>query len=114
MSTEPLRGEIWFADLAPVRGHEQDGPRPVLIVSTNTFNRGPADLVIAVSLTTRARRIQSHVRIDPPEGGLKAVSYAMCEQVRCISKHRLSTRWGSVSRDTMEQIEDYLSVLLEL
>jgi mRNA interferase MazF len=111
---DPSRKEVWFADLDPTRGHEQFGKRPVLIVSTNTFNQGPADLVIVVSLTTRARRVQSHVRIEPPEGGLKTTSYAMCEAVRSISKERLIDRWGVVADTTMGKVADYLRILLEL
>jgi len=42
----PGRGEVWLADLDPTRGHEQAGRRPVLVVSDDIFNRGPADLVI--------------------------------------------------------------------
>jgi len=37
---------MWLADLDPTRGHEQAGRRPVLVVSDDIFNRGPADLVI--------------------------------------------------------------------
>jgi len=36
------RGEIWFVNLNPARGHEQAGIRPALIVSVNIFNQGPA------------------------------------------------------------------------
>jgi len=34
-----LRGEIYWADLDPVRGREQAGLRPVLILSNDLFNR---------------------------------------------------------------------------
>ena len=47
----PARGEIWLADLAPTRGREQSGLRPVLILSIDDFNEGPADLVIVVPKT---------------------------------------------------------------
>ena len=114
MAEEPSRREVWFADLNPTIGREQAGIRPVLVVSTNSLNHGPADLVVAVSLTTRARRVQSWVQIDPPEGGLRATSYVMCETVRSLSKTRLIRRWGSVSEATMEEVEDVLRVLLEL
>jgi mRNA interferase MazF len=47
----PNRGEIWLADLNPTRGHEQAGARPVLIISTDPFNYGPAGLVFVLPLT---------------------------------------------------------------
>ena len=45
--TTPLHGEVWLVDLNPTRGQEQAGKRPVLVVSTNGFNKSPADLVVA-------------------------------------------------------------------
>ena len=114
MSAQPSRGEVWLANLDPIKGHEQAGQRPVLIISTNGFNHGPADLVIIVPLTTTARRIPYRVQIDPPEGGLRARSYVLCDSVRSISKERLITRWGAATHDALEQVEDYLRILLEL
>lgn len=117
MSAEPSRGEIWFANLDPVAGHEQAGARPVLIVSTNTFNHGPADMIIVVPLTRTARRIPFRVPIDPPEGGVTDRSYVLCDAIRSISKVRLDTKrgaWGRVSSDALAQVGDYLRILLEI
>ncbi len=115
MAIQPSRGEIWTANLNPVRGHEQAGERPVLIVSTNIFNHGPADIVIVVPITRTARRIPMHVAVDPPEGGLSAQSYLLCDGVRAIARERLGSRpWGSLSAATMAQVEDRLRILLEL
>jgi mRNA interferase MazF len=41
----PNRGEVWLVDLNPIRGREQAGRRPALVVSVDEFNNGPADLV---------------------------------------------------------------------
>jgi mRNA interferase MazF len=49
--SDPLRGEIWLCDFEPVRGHEQGLRRPALVVSTDIFNKGPADLLIVLPLT---------------------------------------------------------------
>jgi mRNA interferase MazF len=108
------RGEIWLSDPNPVRGHEQAGTRPVLVVSADAFNHGPAQLVVVVPLTTRDREIPLRVRIDPPDGGVKEPSFAMCEAVRSISTDRLVRRWGSVESTTIATVEDRLRILLEL
>jgi mRNA interferase MazF len=111
----PSRGEIWSANLNPTRGHEQAGERPVLIISTNAFNYGPADLVFVLPLTRTNRRIPLHVPVDPPEGGLTARSYILCDAMRSIAKERLGTQaWGVVRRQTLAQVEDKLRILLEL
>src|SRR5438128_11466126 len=48
----PIRGEVWLIDLNPVRGHEQAGRRPALVVSDDLFNQGPAGLVIVLPITS--------------------------------------------------------------
>jgi mRNA interferase MazF len=111
---KPRRGEIWLADLDPTRGHEQRGKRPVLVVSVDRFNEGPAGLVIVVPLTSRARGIPSHIRIAPPEGGLQTESFALVEAVRSISKTRLVRPWGPVSPGTLENVEVWMKTLLGL
>lgn len=115
MSPNPSRGEIWLADLNPIRGHEQAGVRPVLIVSTDLFNHGPAGLVFALPVTRTDRRIPAHVPIEPPEGGVTSRSVILCDALRSISKERLRGEpWGRVTPATMERIEDILRTLLEL
>jgi mRNA-degrading endonuclease toxin of MazEF toxin-antitoxin module len=45
-----------------------------------------------------------HVRIDPPEGGVRATSFALVDQVRALDRSRLVTRWGAVEPATHRQI----------
>jgi len=111
---EPSRGEVWLVDLSPVRGREQAGRRPGLIVSVDAFNRSPAELVVVLPLTSRAKGIPFHVEVRPPEGGLQRPSYIKCEDIRSVSKERLSKHLGRVSRTTMEAVEDRLRILLDL
>ena len=108
------RGEVWLTDLNPVRGHEQAGRRPALIVSDDLFNQGPAGLVIVLPITSTVRRIPSHVEVVPPEGGLKVRSAVLCDAVRSISTDRLHARWGRVSPRTMVAVENALRFLMRL
>ena len=110
----PLRGEVWLVDLDPARGHEQAGMRPGLVVSVDLFNRGPAELVVVVPLTTRAKGIPWHVPVEPPEGGLEQKSFIKCEDVRSVAKERLTRRLGMVSAETLAAVEDRLRILLGL
>jgi mRNA interferase MazF len=111
---QAARGEVWMIDLNPTRGHEQAGKRPALVVSINQLNRGPANLVIVLPITSRPCGIPTHVPIDPPEGGLKKQSFALCEAVRSVSADRLAKRLGRVSSATMQAVEDRLRILLGL
>lgn len=110
----PARGEVWLADLSPTRGHEQAGRRPVLVVSEDLLNRGPAGVVIVLPLTSKWRGVPSHVPLDPPEAGVAHRSAILCEAVRSISVERLAERWGAVERQTMREVEDRLRILLRL
>ena len=114
MAPLPHRGEIWLADFQPPRGPEP-AAGPVLIISTTTFNSGPADLVLVLPLTNTDRRIPLHVPINPPEGGVSARSYILCDALRYIAKDYLGPRTlGSVSAATLRKVADNLRILMEL
>jgi mRNA interferase MazF len=108
------RGEVWQVNLNPTQGHEQAGIGPALIVSEDTFNNGPADLVIVVPITSVGKGIPFHVEVKPPEGGLTMRSFIKCEEIRCVSKQRLSQRLGEVSKRTIENVEDRIKIVLDL
>ena len=112
--TTPLRGEVWLVELDPTRGREQAGKRPGLVISTNGFNKSPADLVVLIPITSKDKGIPWHVAIAPPERGVKTKRFAMCEAVRSVSKERLVQRWGAVSAATLDEIEDRLRILFDL
>ena len=111
---EPRRGEIWLADLHPTRGREQSGRRPVLVLSVDFFNAGPADLIVILPLTSMLRDIPLHVRIRKGDGGTKNDSSILCEAIRSISKDRLISQWGTLSPGAIREVEDRLRVLLDL
>lgn len=108
------RGEIYMADPDPVVGHEQGGRRPFMIVSVDAMNHSQIGLTIAVPLTTTDRGNKLHVRLDPPDGGLDRISFAMPEMARVLSTLRLKRRLGHASPDTVEAIAKHLGVLIGL
>jgi mRNA interferase MazF len=111
----PFRGEIWNADLDPTRGREQAGKRPVLVVSTDRFNEGPAELVVVLPITSRAKGIPWHVPLTASGGtGLRTDSFAMVEAIRCVSRERLAKRLGEASGAALGEVEKRMRILLEL
>jgi mRNA interferase MazF len=114
MAPRPSRGDVWLADLNPVRGHEQAGIRPVVIISTNRFNHGFAGRVVAVPMTTGPHRATWHVAVMPPDGGVRRPSFVKCEDVRSIFVERLLSYWGKLSGARLGEIGDRLRALLEL
>src|SRR5215470_2125522 len=111
---DPLRAEVWSADLDPTRGREQAGKRPVLVVSTDGFNHSPADLAVILPITSKGKGIPWHVPVRPPEGGLSKTSFIMCEAIRCVARERLTRRLGEITGQTLTEVEKRLRMLLEL
>jgi len=109
---DPLRGEVWLADLGATRGHEQGGRRPVLVLSVDIFNAGLAELVIVLPLTSTIRKIQAHIPINPPEGGLRRSSAILCDAIRSVTRDCLIARWGLVSDVKLSAVEDAVRILL--
>ena len=110
----PSRGEVWWADLEQVSGHEQGGRRPCLVLSDNVLNRSAAQLVVILPLTSRHRAIPLRIPVTPPEGGVTQISYIMPEMIRSVSTTRLRTPCGTVSPDTLRQAEHNVRVVLGL
>jgi mRNA interferase MazF len=111
---QPARGEVWTVGLNPVRGREQAGTRPALVVSIDRFNHGPAGLAVVLPITSRFKGIPLHVAMAPPEGGLTLPSFVKCEDIRSVSIDRLVRRLGSANVRTMAAVEDRLRILLAL
>ena len=110
----PHRGEIWLADLRPTRGREQTGRRPVLVLSIDFFNAGPAELVVILPLTSTQRDIPLHVNVSKGDGGTRNDSVILCEAIRSVYQDRLISRCGLLSQNVMAEVEDRLCILLGL
>ncbi len=102
--THPAQCDVWLARLDPIAGHEQAGTRPVIVISRDAFNAAGWGLCLCVPLSTRDRASPLHVRIDAPEGGVRATSFALVDQVRALDRSRLAMRWGAVDLSTHRQI----------
>lgn len=110
----PRRGEVWYVDFNPVRGHEQGGHRPALVISADSLNSGAAGVVIVIPITSREKRIRSHIEVAAGEAGLAKRSFIKCEDVRSVSTQRLGRRLGAVEKLTLERVEAVLRILLVL
>lgn len=92
------RGQIYYADLSPVVGSEQDGFRPVLILQNDTGNKfSPTTIVAPITSTKPDSRMPTHVRVNVE--GLVSGSVALLEQIRTIDKRRLDDYVGKLNKD---------------
>lgn len=110
------RGDVYLARLDPTEGSEQAGTRPVVVVSRNAINQA-SPVILAVPCTTHhaARRLYpSQVLLRSPDGGLKADSIALGEQVRAVAKARLLKQLGSLSIESTQRVDQALMIALDL
>ena len=115
-TNSPSQGDVWLFDPDPVKGREIGKKiRPCLVISNNLINKGSSELLIIVPLTTVFKGIPSHIRIDPSEGKLDKLSFAICEQVRCISKERLIDKLGTIqSKPILKEIQSWIHDFIRL
>ena len=106
-----LRGDIFWADLNPVKGHEQAGLRPVLILSPEVFNLR-SGTVIAMALTSQPQRAGFPLTLKLESANLSKPTWVKISQVRTLSVERVGRRMGCVSADEMDQIIDGLNEII--
>lgn len=88
--------------------------RPAMVLSVDKFNHGPADLVIVLPITTKNKRIPTHVPVPGGEAGLDEDSFIKCEDIRSISKDRLTRYRGDLTYPRIEKVQMLVRVLLGL
>ena len=98
-----LRGDIVWADLNPVRGREQAGQRPVLILSHDVFN-DRSGTVIAVALTSQPRRAGFPLTLELTTGRLPKKSWVKISQIRTLSVERLGKKIGRASSEELDKV----------
>ncbi len=105
-----LRGEIYWADLNPVKAKEQAALRPVLILSNDHFN-GRSGTVIALAITGRPQKAGYPLTFPLPQETLAQSAWIKLSQIRTISVERLGKKLGLVGNEELDRI---LNGLIEL
>lgn len=106
-----LRGEIRWADLNPVRGSEQAGHRPVLILSHDVFNER-SGTVIAVAITSQPQRAGFPLSLELKSGDLPKQSWVKISQIRTLATERIGKRLGRSSPEELDQVIDGLNEII--
>jgi mRNA interferase MazF len=95
-----LRGDIYWADLNPTRGHEQSGLRPALIVSHDVFNER-SGTVIALALTSQPSRVGFPLTMEIKSAKLPKQSWIKIGQIRTLAVERLGKKLGRISPEEL-------------
>ncbi len=106
-----LRGEIRWADLNPVRGREQAGLRPVMILSQDIFNKC-SGTVIAVAITSQPQKAGFPLTLELKSANMPKKSWIKISQLRTLSVERIGKVLGKASPDELAQVIDGLNEII--
>jgi mRNA interferase MazF len=106
-----LRGEIRWVDLNPVRGKEQAGLRPVLVLSHDVFN-DRSGTVIAVAITSQPQRAGFPLTLELGSRALRKRSWVKISQVRTLAVERIGKRLGSATPEEVSQVIEGLNEII--
>ena len=98
-----LRDDIRWADLNPVRGHEQAGMRPVLVLSHDVFNER-SGTVIALAMTSQEPRAGFPLTLESRAPGMTKRSWVKISQIRTLAVERMGRRLGRASTDELAKV----------
>lgn len=106
-----LRGEIRWADLNAVRGHEQAGLRPVLVLSHDVFNER-SGTVIAMALTSQPQRAGFPLTLELHAAKPPKRSWVKISQIRTLAVERIGARLGRASPEEVSQVVEGLNEII--
>ena len=108
---KPKQGEIIFTNFDPVRGHEQSGYRPALVVSNADFNKA-SNLILVCPITSTNRKKP----MDIPLIGTKITGYILCEHIKAVdlSNRGYKTTGDIVTRETLLRVADILQGAIDV
>lgn len=98
-----LRGEVRWADLNPVRGSEQGGLRPVLILSQAVFNLH-SGTVIALAITSQKPKAAFPLTLPLKNGLLPKPSWIKIGQIRTLSTERIGRKIAALDPAILDQV----------
>lgn len=109
------RGEIFLANLEPVRGSEQGGIRPVLIIQNDIGNEYSTTTIVAPLTSNMIKKeYPTNVFVSKRESKLDKDSTILLNQIRTIDKNRINKKIGSLDNFTMNKVNKAIKVSLSL
>ncbi len=115
MAREHRRGQIYYANLDPIVGHEQAGYRPVLIIQNDTGNAfSPTVIVAALTTALPPKPYPTEVRVSTGTAGLTQDSAIRLDQIRTIDKRRLERYVGQLDSTIMRRVDEAIKISLGL
>ncbi|MBK7746135.1 MAG: type II toxin-antitoxin system PemK/MazF family toxin [Candidatus Obscuribacter sp.] len=118
------RGDIWLVNFAPVVGHEQNGARPSVVITSDLVNIDLMEMAFVIPGTKTAKTdpktnevLADVVRVEPSSSNnLQYVTYFLCSQLRAVSLKRFckTVRIGVLNEEQLSRVREILIEILDL
>ncbi|AFY76405.1 MAG: type II toxin-antitoxin system PemK/MazF family toxin [Hydrococcus sp. C42_A2020_068] len=109
------RGDVVLCDLNPVKGTEQAGIRPAVVVQIDRANAvSPHTIIAPFTSKIRHTLLPSHVFVPAGVGGLSQDSVILCEQIRVVDKSRILKVIGHLDEVYTTKLGKALSIIMGL
>ena len=108
------RGDIWLVSLDPTAGHEQQGTRPVLIVSPAPFNKLTGTPVVLPISTGGSFARRRGFAVSLQGAGTRTTGVIRCDQPRALDVGARNGRHvDTVPRQIMDEVLARLATIFE-
>lgn len=109
------RGDIILLDLDPIKGHEQGGERPCVIIQNDIGNKfSPLTIIAPITSSTKKKDFPTSVFLPKELSGLNYDSIINCSQIRVIDKSRIINKLTKVDKSIYFGLDKALKVSLAL
>jgi len=108
-----VKGAIFYADLDPIIGSEQQGIRPVVIIQNEMGNKHSPTVLVAPISTKKDKILPTHILVKQFDK-IRHDSIVLLEQIRVLDKSRLKGYLGLLDNDTLEQVNEAIKISFEL
>lgn len=108
------RGEIWWASMGEPRGSEPGYRRPVVVVSTNEFNRSLIQTVIVSVVTSNLRLVDApgNFKITKKQSNLSKDSVVNVSQLITLDKTFLTEKIGQLNSKNINYLNEGIKLVL--
>lgn len=112
---EIKRGEIVLVNFEPIKGSEQGGVRPSLIIQNDIFNKySPTTIVAPITSKIFKKEYPTNVIIKKTESKLNLDSTILLNQIKTIDKLRIIKKIGTLDNFTMSKVGRAINASLAL
>lgn len=108
-----VRGAMFYAELDPIVGSEQEGMRPVLIIQNDVGNKYSPTVIVAPVSTKKDELLPTHVLIKQFEK-IRHNSIVLLEQIRTLDKSRLKGYICMLEEEQMKEVDKAIRISLNL